>query len=148
MIFWMNLINLFCSLCMVSRCSFLCYWVAMLLWHSNSTFRPNAHLLGLVVLIAPIPFKTALRHHTTSPPLHTLHRLGPYAPGQQSQLLRRLPMAFLTAQSSLLQKVSTTPWGNWYPNAAAKLTYSGIPYGQAAFTALWDNAKLLSLQTG
>lgn len=98
MIFWMNLIDPFCSLHTVLRCSSSCYWVAALLWHSNSMFRPKAHLLDLIALSPPTPFKTTLLHHTTSPPLHTLHRLRPYAPGQQSQLLQWQPMAFLTAQ--------------------------------------------------
>ncbi|KAK6591720.1 beta-glucosidase A [Botrytis cinerea] len=39
--------------------------------------------------------------------------------------------------SSLFGNVSTTSWGNWYPNGT-KQTDTANPYGNAAWSSLWD----------
>lgn len=49
------------------------------------------------------------------------------------------PYASLT---SLLPSLSTTTWGRWDPNATTTATDSADPYGQAAWTALWERANL------
>lgn len=40
----------------------------------------------------------------------------------------------------LIGQVSTTTWGNWEPNATAKPTDTNDPYGQAAFSSMWEAA--------
>ncbi|KAJ1333288.1 beta-glucosidase [Microdochium nivale] len=44
--------------------------------------------------------------------------------------------------SHLVPGLSTTTWGNWDPNATVTATDTQDPYGQAAFTALWERAEL------
>ena len=43
------------------------------------------------------------------------------------------------AVKHLLPNISSTSWGNWYPNAVPTATDTENPYGQAAFSSLWDN---------
>lgn len=57
--------------------------------------------------------------------------------------------------SGLLGNMSTTTWGNWDPNAGAATTTaspylnsSSDPYGQAAFSSLWESAALTSFSRG
>ncbi|KAK7959405.1 glycoside hydrolase family 1 protein [Apiospora aurea] len=45
--------------------------------------------------------------------------------------------------SHLVPDLATTTWGNWDPNAAAA-TDSADPYGQAAWSAIWERADLAS----
>lgn len=52
-----------------------------------------------------------------------------------------------SAASHLLANVSTTSWGNWSPNAT-KPTDVSDPYGQAAWSALWDQAAPQNWTTG
>lgn len=47
-----------------------------------------------------------------------------------------------SALSHLVPNLSTTSWGNWDPNATVKATDTQNPYGQAAFTAVWERANL------
>ncbi|KAL8383649.1 hypothetical protein RB595_010718 [Gaeumannomyces hyphopodioides] len=44
--------------------------------------------------------------------------------------------------SHLVPDLRTTTWGNWYPNATATATDTADPYGQAAWSALWERASL------
>ncbi|KAL1630984.1 hypothetical protein SLS56_004658 [Neofusicoccum ribis] len=44
--------------------------------------------------------------------------------------------------SHLVPNLTTTTWGNWDPNATATATDSANPYGQAAWSALWEHASL------
>lgn len=44
--------------------------------------------------------------------------------------------------SHLVPDLKTTTWGNWYPNATAKATDTADPYGQAAWSSLWERASL------
>ncbi|KFY10959.1 hypothetical protein V491_07403 [Pseudogymnoascus sp. VKM F-3775] len=44
--------------------------------------------------------------------------------------------------STLVPDLSTTTWGNWDPNATAQATDSANPYGNAAWTALWQAANV------
>ncbi|TLD33574.1 hypothetical protein PspLS_00051 [Pyricularia sp. CBS 133598] len=46
--------------------------------------------------------------------------------------------------SHLVPGLSTTTWGNWYPNATATPTDNADPYGQAAWSALWERASLVN----
>ncbi|KAK7747810.1 hypothetical protein SLS62_008846 [Diatrype stigma] len=43
--------------------------------------------------------------------------------------------------SHLVPDLSTTTWGNWYPNATAA-SDTDNPYGQAAWSALWERAAV------
>lgn len=43
--------------------------------------------------------------------------------------------------TSLLSSVSYTTWGSWDPNATATASDSSNPYGNAAWTALWEFAN-------
>lgn len=47
-----------------------------------------------------------------------------------------------SALSTLVPDLSTTTWGNWDPNATAQATDSANPYGNAAWTALWQAANV------
>ncbi|KAF5679124.1 beta-glucosidase [Fusarium denticulatum] len=42
---------------------------------------------------------------------------------------------------SLVPSLSFTTWGKWDPNATTKASDTGDPYGQAAWTALWEHAN-------
>ncbi|KAK7964331.1 glycoside hydrolase family 1 protein [Apiospora saccharicola] len=44
--------------------------------------------------------------------------------------------------SHLVPDLATTTWGNWYPNATVAATDSGDPYGQAAWSAIWERVNL------
>lgn len=44
--------------------------------------------------------------------------------------------------SHLVPNLSTTTWGNWYPEATATATDTDNPYGQAAWSGLWARASL------
>lgn len=44
--------------------------------------------------------------------------------------------------SHLVPDLRTATWGNWYPNATATATDTADPYGQAAWSALWERASL------
>lgn len=44
--------------------------------------------------------------------------------------------------SHLVPNLSTTTWGNWYPEATAAATDTYDPYGRAAWSALWERASL------
>ncbi|KAH7034238.1 beta-glucosidase A [Macrophomina phaseolina] len=44
--------------------------------------------------------------------------------------------------SHLVPNLSTTTWGNWYPNATTTAADTTDPYGQAAWSALWEHASL------
>lgn len=46
-----------------------------------------------------------------------------------------------TEVSSLLGSISYTTWGSWNPNATATATDIGNPFGNAAWTALWQRAN-------
>lgn len=43
--------------------------------------------------------------------------------------------------TSLIPSQSYTTWGKWYPNATETATDTDNPYGNAAWTALWENAN-------
>ncbi|KAJ0426814.1 glycoside hydrolase superfamily [Aspergillus carlsbadensis] len=43
------------------------------------------------------------------------------------------------AVKHLLPSLSSSSWGNWDPNAVPTATDTESPYGQAAFSELWDN---------
>ena len=43
--------------------------------------------------------------------------------------------------SSLIPSQSYTTWGQWHPNASESATDTDNPYGNAAWTALWENAN-------
>ncbi|KLU85836.1 hypothetical protein MAPG_04856 [Magnaporthiopsis poae ATCC 64411] len=47
--------------------------------------------------------------------------------------------------SHLVPNLRTTTWGNWYPNATATATDTADPYGQAAWSALWERASMTDL---
>jgi beta-glucosidase/6-phospho-beta-glucosidase/beta-galactosidase len=49
--------------------------------------------------------------------------------------------------SHLLPNLSTTTWGNWYPDATATATDTEDPYGQAAWSALWERVPLANFTT-
>ncbi|POS77872.1 beta-glucosidase A [Diaporthe helianthi] len=49
--------------------------------------------------------------------------------------------------SHLLPNLSTTTWGNWYPDATASATDNEDPYGQAAWSALWERASVANFTT-
>lgn len=42
---------------------------------------------------------------------------------------------------SLMSRLSTTTWGSWNPNATATATDTKNPFGNAAWTALWERAN-------
>ncbi|KAK8079226.1 beta-glucosidase [Apiospora phragmitis] len=44
--------------------------------------------------------------------------------------------------SHLVPDLATTTWGNWDPNATVAATDSADPYGQAAWSAIWERANL------
>ena len=44
--------------------------------------------------------------------------------------------------STLLSNVSTTSWGSWNPNATVKAHDKVKPFGNAAWTALWERANI------
>lgn len=44
--------------------------------------------------------------------------------------------------SSLVSSVSTTSWGSWNPNATTTASDSANPYGNAAWTAVWERAHV------
>ena len=44
--------------------------------------------------------------------------------------------------SHLVPNLATTTWGNWEPNATAAATDGADPYGQAAWSAIWERANL------
>ncbi|KAH7031364.1 beta-glucosidase A [Microdochium trichocladiopsis] len=44
--------------------------------------------------------------------------------------------------SHLVPNLSTTTWGNWDPNATVTASDTQDPYGQAAWTALWERADI------
>ena len=44
--------------------------------------------------------------------------------------------------SHLVPNLTTTTWGNWHPNATTKANDTADPYGQAAWSSLWENAPL------
>jgi len=50
--------------------------------------------------------------------------------------------------SSLVPNLSTTSWGNYYPNASVTATDAADPYGQAAWTAVWDRFSPVNYTTG
>lgn len=43
--------------------------------------------------------------------------------------------------TSLVPSLSYTTWGKWDPNATAKATDASNPFGEAAWTALWEHAN-------
>ncbi|KAL3418713.1 beta-glucosidase [Phlyctema vagabunda] len=43
--------------------------------------------------------------------------------------------------STLVPSLSTTVWGNWNPNATDRVSDSENPYGNSAWTALWERAN-------
>ena len=47
-----------------------------------------------------------------------------------------------SALSSLVSSLSTTTWGSWNPNASVTATDTSNPYGNAAWTKLWQNAQI------
>ena len=47
-----------------------------------------------------------------------------------------------TEVSHLLGDLKTTTWGNWNPNATATATDKDDPYGQYAWSQLWENVAL------
>lgn len=46
--------------------------------------------------------------------------------------------------SHLVPNLTTTTWANWDPNATATATDAGDPYGQSAWSALWEHASIPS----
>jgi len=50
--------------------------------------------------------------------------------------------------SSLVPNISTTSWGNWAPNATATAADSANPYGQAAWSAIWNRFNPVNYTTG
>ncbi|KAF2137027.1 glycoside hydrolase family 1 protein [Aplosporella prunicola CBS 121167] len=44
--------------------------------------------------------------------------------------------------SHLVSSMTTTTWGNWDPNATVKATDTADPYGNAAWSAIWERANL------
>lgn len=45
------------------------------------------------------------------------------------------------SHKSLMSSLSTTTWGSWNPNATASATDTKNPFGNAAWTALWERAN-------
>ena len=50
--------------------------------------------------------------------------------------------------SSLVPNLTTTQWGNWNPNSNATATDSGVPYGNASWTALWETVSWTNFSRG
>ncbi|KAK3063549.1 hypothetical protein LTS18_014651 [Coniosporium uncinatum] len=50
--------------------------------------------------------------------------------------------------SSLVPDLSTTSWGNYYANASATATDTANPYGEAAWTAIWNSFNPVTYTTG
>ena len=48
---------------------------------------------------------------------------------------------------SLMPELSATSWGSWDPSAIARPTDLGDPYGQAAWSSLWERASLANFTT-
>jgi hypothetical protein len=47
-----------------------------------------------------------------------------------------------SALSTLVPDLSTTTWGSWNPNSTAQATDTANPYGEAAWTGLWEAASI------
>lgn len=50
--------------------------------------------------------------------------------------------------SSLVPSLTTTQWGNWDPSANASATDTGMPYGNASWTALWETVSWTNFTRG
>lgn len=50
--------------------------------------------------------------------------------------------------SSFVPNLTTTRWGNWYPNASVTATDTANPYGNASWTALWTIVPWVNFTRG
>lgn len=50
--------------------------------------------------------------------------------------------------SSLVPNLTTTRWGNWDPDSNATATDTGVPYGNASWTALWTTVPWVNFTRG
>ena len=75
------------------------------------------------------PLLTSSKRYATSVPAPTTTKT--YAPG------------YTKAAKALGTSLSTTTWGNWLPGQTAiTATDSDDPYGQAAWSSMWQTASL------
>lgn len=49
--------------------------------------------------------------------------------------------------SHLVPSLTTTTWGNWYPNQTQRAANNSDPYGPAAWSSLWEVAKIANFTT-
>uniref|UniRef100_A0A060T4D0 ARAD1B02354p n=1 Tax=Blastobotrys adeninivorans TaxID=409370 RepID=A0A060T4D0_BLAAD len=52
------------------------------------------------------------------------------------------------ALKHLIGDVSTSSWGNWYPDATSTPTDTDDRFGQAAFSSMWESANLANFTRG
>ncbi|KAA8621516.1 BglB Beta-glucosidase 6-phospho-beta-glucosidase beta-galactosidase [Pyrenophora tritici-repentis] len=50
--------------------------------------------------------------------------------------------------SSFVPNLTTTQWGNWYPNASVTATDTANPYGNASWSALWSTIPWVNFTRG
>lgn len=92
----------------------------------------------------PLPASPSYRF---SPFSYTQSETVRYATGATSspQPTFGLPSSDL---AHLFADISTTSWGNWSPNATTTANDSDQPYGQSAWSKLWEDANLPSFTRG
>jgi Glycosyl hydrolase family 1 len=107
-------------------------------------------VLGQQVYI-PASGPTTRPQCTTAPPSQPAYAFSSFSFTQTETTRTATSVAAPTASttyappyaslSSLVPSLSTTTWGKWDPNATVSATDTDNPYGNAAWTALWERAN-------
>lgn len=104
---------------------------------------------------SPRPQCTANATYATATPVYSFRdfsftqtetvRTATSRPAPTTTKSYALPYASL---STLLPALTTTQWGNWEPSSNSSATDSGVPYGNASWTALWASVSWTNFTRG